>query len=123
MADGLTRGSPCSQAQLTKAESALGVTLPLVLRRTYEEGDGAFDDAGQWWVIWPLDRLTSENSEAWTTARLDTSLLAFGDDGTGNPFCVRIDGAPDEVLRWSWIDGEVEHVEGPFAEFTLRWLA
>jgi hypothetical protein len=53
---------------------------------------------------------------------LPRTLLAFGDDGTGNPFCTPADGH-DEVLRWSLIDGDVEYSEGTMDAFRTRWLS
>jgi hypothetical protein len=49
-------------------------------------------------------------------------LLAFGDDGTGNPFCVDLDGLHDAVMRWDWIDLDVEYREGSMADFRSTWL-
>jgi hypothetical protein len=70
----------------------------------YGDGDRRFNERGQWWVVWQLDRLVSENRDAWTRG-LPETLVAFGDDGTGDPFCVEIALPSSEVLRWNWIDG------------------
>jgi hypothetical protein len=50
-------------------------------------------------------------------------LLAFGDDGTGNPFCVDLDGPHDAVVRWNWIELDVEYREGSMADFRSTWLS
>ena len=109
---------------IEEAEQALNVVLPPMLRELYTHRDGWWDPAGQWWVVWPLDRLVAENRAAWgeNDGALPRALLAFGDDGTRNPFCTPADGH-DEVLRWSWIDGEVECSEGTMDAFRTRWLS
>ena len=112
-------GRPCAADQLAVAEAQLSVRLPQSLRILFLRGDGRFRLDGQWWVVWPLDRVVSDSRAAWGDGNLDRRLLAFGDDGTGNPFCVRLDG--DEVVRWSWIDGGVERVEGSMDEFVAEW--
>lgn len=116
-------GDPCEAARLDVAEAALCSRLPKRLRRLYEAGDGRFDTEGQWWVLWPLDRVVSETIAGWADAELPLSreLLAVGDDGTGNPFCVPTEGE-DRVLRWSWIDGEAESEVGTLSDFAAEWL-
>ena len=103
---------------LASIERELGVPLPATLRSLYGTRDGRFSEEGQWWVVWPRDRLVAENKDAWQQG-LPTSLIAFGDDGTGNPFCVDVSGMSSEVLRWNWIDLAVERYPGDlgFAEF------
>jgi hypothetical protein len=104
------------------AERRLSVTLPARLRRLYGESDGRFLEAGQWWVVWPLARLAEDNERAWGDGTLARHLLAFGDDGTGNPFCVALDSDADEVLRWNWLDQDVEVNEGSMEHFLRTWL-
>ncbi len=86
-------------------------------------GDGRYDVEGQWWVLWPLDRLVADNLAGWKdpelTLRVD--LIAIGDDGTGNPFCVPASGE-DEDVRWNWIDCDVELEQGSLAAFSATWL-
>jgi cell wall assembly regulator SMI1 len=106
--------------RLASIEAEVGVPLPAALRSLYETSDGQFSEEGQWWVVWPLDRLIMENKDAWRKG-LPTALVAFGDDGTGNPFCVEVGDASSEVLRWNWIDLAVERSEGSVAEFTAQW--
>lgn len=111
-----------STNDVTAAESRLGVALPARLRDLYDETDGRFRADGAWWVVWQLDRLVADNESAWREGRLPRSFLAFGDDGTGNPFCVALGDPHDEVLRWSWIDNDVEAVVGSMAEFVRTWV-
>ncbi len=72
--------------------------------------------------MWPLERLGRENLTAWNDDRLPRTLLAFGDDGTGRPFCTALDEERDEVLRWSWIDAHVETYEGSVQDFVREWV-
>jgi len=89
------------------AESRLGVAIPSPLRSLYFDGDGRYRPDGDWWVVWPIDRLVADTSAAWRDNTLHKPLIAFGDDGTGNPFCVS-PADPTHVLRWSWIDAAPE---------------
>ena len=106
---------------VSRAEQALGFALPDELRRVYTEGDGRWRPDGQWWVVWPVDRLIEDNKRAWTEGLLASDLVAFGDDGTGNPFCVARNG-DDAVVRWSWIDGAVDYTVGSMEEFMAIWV-
>jgi hypothetical protein len=72
-------------------------------------------------VIWPIDRVAEVCSSGWANGSLSIDLIAFGDDGTGNPFCINRVG-PGNVVRWSWIDGAAETDEGTFAEFVSQWV-
>ena len=96
----------------------MGRALPPVLRRLYAAADGLFDDSGEWWIVWPVDRVASDNMRAWSAGELASDLLAFGDDGTGNPFCIQHE---DRVVHWSWIDGAVALVIGDFDTFLVEW--
>lgn len=107
---------------IADAELQIGRSLPKPLRLIYEGGDGRFRQDGEWWVIWPLDRVIVDNQRAWREGRLPRSLLAFGDDGTGDPFCVRLDEDTNEVLRWSWIDSAPHGSEGTMADFLRSWI-
>ena len=84
--------------------------------------NGLYDRSGEWWVVWPVTRMVDENLRVWATGELDQALLAFGDDGTGNPFCVDR-GDPMAVVRWSWIDAAVESKMGRMADFMRAWIA
>jgi hypothetical protein len=58
----------------------------------------------------------------WSDSSLSRRLIAFGDDGTGSPFCFDADGDVDRVVRWSWIDDAVEVEEGSFVDFLGEWV-
>ena len=78
--------------------------LPDELRQLYLQSDGIWDQAGQWFVIWPLRELQERNAvlaedNVWS----ETDLVAFGDDGTGNPYCFGRGSGPS-VYYWSHID-------------------
>ena len=120
--DGYEYGPPATPQQINAVEEQLGSRLPMTLRDLYLRSNGVLDKAGQWWVIWPLDRLVESIQSAWNYARLPRLLVAFGDDGTGNPFCMRADDDDGTlVLRWSWIGKDVEQDEGDFTEFLTEW--
>lgn len=109
-------------SKVADAERRLSMRLPPPVRRLYETSDGYWSEAGQWWVVWPLAPLAEDNERAWRDGTLDRDLLAFGDDGTGNPFCVSLTSTVDEVLRWNFIDLAVEVDEGTMAQFRRTWL-
>ena len=114
--NGVRIGPPCPADAIDMAESDLGVVLPEPIRRLLLGGDGRFDLEGQWWVAWPLERIVQENLEAWSHRGLPRSLLAIGDDGAGDPFCLRLSGGGNRVVRWSWIDSDVAEDEGPWED-------
>ena len=107
---------------LEELEASLGVRLPSALRSFLGQHDGWYDAEGQWWAVWPRQRVAEDNEDAWRRGDLPTDLIAFGDNGTGNPFCVRHPGGGDEVVRWSWIDNDVEHNLGSWEAFAQEWL-
>lgn len=110
----------CDEGQLDEAETRLGVTLPGALRAMYRATDGRFNAGGQWWVVWPLERVVADTLRAWGDGTLDRTLVAFGDDGTGNPFCVN-SAAESPVVRWSFIGSEIVG-ELSLERFEAEWL-
>src|SRR6266700_2211679 len=91
--------------ELQQAENRVSAQLPDDLRQLYLTSDGVWDIAGQWFVVWPLKRLVDANGvlsedNEWS----ETDLVAFGDGGTGNPFCL-MRSAPG-IYFWSHIDAE-----------------
>jgi hypothetical protein len=120
-ADSYRLEPPPDSSVVERAESDLGVSFPAELRELYCESDGVFDTAGQWFVIWPLADVVARNSEAWAAQGLDRrALLAFGDDGTGDPFCVRCDGSR-AVVVWSEIDGSTTYIADDIQRFWSAW--
>jgi cell wall assembly regulator SMI1 len=120
-AAGVEAAEACAEVVLVTAERRLSRPLPHDLRRLYTAADGLYDKPGDWWKVWPLSRLVDENLRVWATAALDEALLAFGDDGTGDPFCVTSDD-PMTVVRWSWIDHAIESQVGGMADFMREWI-
>jgi hypothetical protein len=113
-------GEAVLRARLRVAEQAVGTRLPNAIRSLYAAADGRFRSDGEWWVVWPLEKLVKENKAAWLEGTLPADLVAFGDDGTGNPFCAPLDGT-DKVVRWSWIDGDVVGSDGTVDDFLAQW--
>ena len=113
---------PCDPEELASAESRLGVRLPVALCLLYADGNGRFDERGQWWVVWPIDRLVESNETYWREGWLDRSFVGFGDDGTGDPFCLRVDGSSDAISRWSMIEREPFAQYESMAAFVGEWL-
>jgi cell wall assembly regulator SMI1 len=115
--------NPAEPAAINAAELALGVTFPEALRLLYLASDGVFDDPGQWFVIWPLADMITRNQAAWKDGnRTRRGLLAFGDDGTGSPFCVRTDGR-DEVLFFGPIECTTVWLAPSLPLFWEAWMA
>lgn len=115
---GLRVGTPCSEKAFDAAR-ALGVALPADLRRLYLVADGIFDESGQWWAVWPLDQVVRNNVDLRAAGLISPDRVAFGDDGTGEPFSVVSDGP---VERWSLIGGDVESTWNSVAEFLDDWF-
>ncbi len=92
--------TPARASAINAGESALGLTFPGDLRALYLTSDGVFDEPGQWFVIWPLAEVVARNQAAWAgQSPTRRRLLAFGDDGTGAPFCLPAGKGP-EVFFW-----------------------
>ena len=87
-----------------------------------------FDVRGQWYVGWPLARIVEDNVGFGRDgqSRLGPGLVAFGDDGTGNPFCLAVpalDSPRDsKVYWWGWIDLEAVELASSLRDFWEGWL-
>jgi hypothetical protein len=115
--DGLRLEAGAATEAIEKTESALDATLPSALRDLYQASDGVWDEPGQWFVIWPLADVVERNRlarDVESSARAD--WIGFGDDGTGNPFCV-CRGNGDDVYYWSPIDQEATWLASDPAAF------
>jgi hypothetical protein len=113
---GVVFGPPCSEESIHQAGALLGVRFPEPLRNLLLGGNGRFDKGGQWWVAWPLERIVQDNLAAWRERGLPRSLIAIGDDGSGDPFCLNLSGTGVRVVRWLWIESSVAE-EGPGSSF------
>ncbi|MDQ0577186.1 SMI1/KNR4 family protein [Agromyces albus] len=104
-----------TDAEVIAAEVELATSFPPQLRQLYLHTDGVFDRSGLWHVIWPLGDLLERNSGS----AGERGAIAFGDDGTGNPFCVHRDGT---VSYWSEIDAEHTFLSPDLTSFWTAWL-
>jgi hypothetical protein len=104
---------------LREASRALGKDLPDDLASLYTESDGVFAVDGQWWVIWPLDMLITENRARWASGVLPSHLLAFGDDGTGDAFC--IEGEGPDVTCWHPVGSGFTRIASNVYDFWKDW--
>ncbi|WP_232304106.1 SMI1/KNR4 family protein [Pseudofrankia sp. DC12] len=119
--DGYDLRQGADEAEISAAESRLHVLVPLALRDLLAASNGVFDRVGQWFVVWPLSRIVQDNSEAWELEGRDRrAYLGFGDDGTGNPFCMRLDGSC-AVFIWSPIEREATSISDDLASFWCGW--
>ncbi len=122
--DGIELQKPASHDDLERVEESLEVLLPADLRALYLVSDGVYDKSGQWFVIWPLTDVIERNRYAWDgwegTAR--RQLVGFGDDGTGDPFCVP-HGGETGVFIWHPIDQEAYWLADTLEEFWAGWSA
>ncbi len=116
----------CTAAQLGGAERELGNALPSELRSLLSETNGLYDIEGQWEVAWPLERIVIDNRSLRQEESWPAGLLAFGDDGTGAPFCVLIDPPKADhaaVSHWGPITGEVTELAPSLRRFWHGWLS
>jgi SMI1 / KNR4 family (SUKH-1) len=120
--DGFGVGAPVEAASLEHAESVIQTALPPTLRALYQVTDGILDKPGEWYVVWPIARLISDNLAAYELERtLRCEYVAFGDDGTGNPFCVKRGGA-DAVYYWSPIEETATWLADSARGFWVGWV-
>ncbi|GIF02452.1 SMI1/KNR4 family protein [Paractinoplanes rishiriensis] len=98
---------PATPDAVERVEAALGTVLPAELRALYLVSDGVYHRSGHWFVIWPLADVLQRNSDGWVGWESSgrRHLIGFGDDGTGDPFCVPRDGGAG-VLIWHPIGQE-----------------
>jgi hypothetical protein len=117
----------CTPTQLEDAELRLGHELPNELKSMLSETDGIYDLDGQWNVAWPLKQLVSDNLNLRQNQELTfPDLLAFGDNGCGEPFCRPIaPSATDRntVLHWAPIHGETTDLAPSLHAFWAGWLS
>jgi hypothetical protein len=122
--DGYELRPGAAAGEVAAAETALAAVFPADLRQLYLVSNGVFDRPGQWFVIWPLPKVVTRNREAWqqdgSLARRE--LIGFGDDGTGDPFCVPRNGG-SSVYAWSPIEGKATLLAISVANFWSGWAA
>ncbi|GAA1550175.1 hypothetical protein GCM10009804_03470 [Kribbella hippodromi] len=114
---------PVDPDEIAAAEVRLGVTFPSELRGLFRATDGIYDKRGQWFVLWRLEDVVQRNLEAGNGLDYATRrLLSIGDDGTGAPFCITLDGE-SAVFSWSPIEREARPLAPGLRKFWLGWLA
>ena len=104
---------------LEAAEGVLGLRFPDGLRSLYMVSDGVFDTVGQWFVIWPVGMLADQNTRLRNGGLLPGGLIAFGDDGTGDVFCMK--PGQQDVSCWHPIDGSMPQLAWDLATFWRGW--
>ena len=107
-------------AELDIAERRIGAGFPADLRALYQASNGVDDPRGHWRVVWRLDELVEAALEVSVLTKWPTTLLAFGDDGCGDPFCMTLT-EPHEVHVWHRIDGESVRLAATLEEFWRGW--
>lgn len=113
----------CSEGAVVNAEESLGFTLPFDLRGLLTHSNGLFDEAGQWYFVWPLERIVGNNLALrdQTESSFPVDLVAFGDNGTGDPFCIAM-SSQERVCWWSPIDARVQMLADDLESFIVGWL-
>ena len=118
-------GAPCGEADIVRAEQALGEQLPSELRSYYLAFDG-FRGPTQARFLWPLfardglvdfNRFLRQGDEF--PNRFTTSCLFFGDAGVGDMWGLKHD-LPGQIIRWSASWGEDFEIAG--ASMLEVWL-
>lgn len=120
---GLELGAGLDAGAVANAEQALGFRLPRELAEFLSEVNGVFDGDGQWHVAWPVDRLVQENIRLAEDQHFPPGLVVFGDDGTGAPFCLGIDGSDEVVYTYSPIEARAWPLASRLSDFWLGWLS
>jgi hypothetical protein len=106
---------------LARCEERLLATFPAQLKLLYLVSDGVYDQRGHWSVIWSLTDLAEQNERQWAEGGPQRrELLAFGDDGTGIPFCVTRDGGAG-VFSWNPIEARPRWVANDLGDFWTGW--
>jgi hypothetical protein len=97
--DDLEISPPTEKAEIEAAEVRVGLPFPPALVSMYRFCNGLYQPGGHLWVVWQLSELVTQNVQL---RQLDPefphSLIAFGDYGLGEPFC--IDPESGSVVCW-----------------------
>jgi len=109
-----------SGSELDVVVVRLGRPLPGELRRLYEVSDGVFDSRGQYFPLWPAEMLIVEN-ERWALAGAPVALVAVGDNGAGDFFCMEPGDEAPRVVEWNPIDGKAYLLADSLAALWIGW--
>lgn len=120
--DGMELQAPASQVALAHVEASLEAVLPADLRALYLVSNGVYDKSGGWYVIWPLADMIGRNSGEWVGRETEPrrQFIGFGDDGTGDPFCVPRNGSHG-VFIWHPIGQEAVRLADTVEAFWVGW--
>jgi hypothetical protein len=114
---GYSFGAPCTEAELRRAEEALGESLPSVLQELYLAFDGfrGSTNAAFFWPLFGPEGLVVLNQfyrgDNLFPRALVSQCLFFGDDGCGPQWGLRRD-LPGKIIRWDAEWGEDFEVVG-----------
>ncbi len=98
-------GTPCTDADIRRAESALGEPLPAVLRELYLAFDGFLGstNASFFWPLFGRDGLVEMNQfyrdDELFSQELVSRCVFFGDNGCGPQWGYKSD-LPGKVIQW-----------------------
>jgi hypothetical protein len=98
-------GPPCSEADVRRAEAALGEPLPPILRELYLAFDGfrGPTNAAFFWPLFSREGLIEMNrfyrGDDLFPQQLVSQCLFFGDNGCGPQWGFKRD-LPGKVMRW-----------------------
>lgn len=121
---GLRLGGPASREDLSALETEIGQSIPTDLRDFLAVANGVDDLAGQWQIAWDTERIVTENERMWRTGVIDSTRLAFGDNGAGDPFCIVLSGNHvGTVEERSPITLDVARSWSNLTEFWTDWLS
>jgi SMI1-KNR4 cell-wall len=114
----------CGSTELATAEHELGIAFPDSLTTLLRSTNGFDDLESRHRCAWALETIVIENRRAWSDEPmlLDRDLLAFGDDGAGDWFCIGLaeDGSP--IYHWTWIVQERRRIASDLRAFWQGWL-
>jgi cell wall assembly regulator SMI1 len=122
----LALNSGCSDADIERAETELGVAMPPQLADFLRATNGLSDLASRYEYGWSIDTIVAENCRSWADRALPFShdLLAFGADGAGGWFCLSLACQDDRrVFHWTWIEGSADPIADDLAAFWPSWLS
>jgi hypothetical protein len=95
---------PAGLTEIEAASGQVGLRFPPDLVSMYQFCDGVYQPDGYLWIVWPLSDVVEQNE--WlrcSQADFPRSMIAFGDFGLGEPFC--IDPSTGSVSCWQPIEG------------------
>jgi hypothetical protein len=116
-------GTGSELGRIHAAQAALGRGFAPEFASYLLAVDGVYDEGGGWFAGWPLDRIVTGAPRLWERG-LPATMIPFGDNGCGEPFCVRSDdpAATCSVFHWKPIDHEINQLATSLWSFWTGWL-